>query len=114
MDKKSRKEILNTYKDRVVTGGIYCIECSGNHRKWIRSTVDMEGSKNRFDFSITMKGSPEPAMLNECRKYGWESFSFNVLEELKKGKEQTNKEFADDIAALLEMWLDKSEDGGNN
>ena len=111
MDKAKRKDLLNSYKNRTIIGGVYCIKCSGNQRMWIRSTTDMEGSRNRVMFSLKMKGAPEPAMLRECTEYGWESFSFIMLEELKKKKTQTEKEFADDISTLLEIWLEKYEHG---
>lgn len=111
MDKAKRKDLLNSYKNRTIIGGVYCIKCSGNQRMWIRSTTDMEGSRNRALFSLKMKGAPEPAMLRECTEYGWESFSFIMLEELKKKKTQTEKEFADDISTLLEIWLEKYEHG---
>ena len=111
MDKEKRKELQSAYRNREVVGGVYCIKCSGNGRVWMRSTVDMEGTKNRVLFSLKMKGAPEPAMLRECLEYGWESFSFVVLEELKKEEKQTQKEFADDVSALLELWLEKHERG---
>lgn len=111
MDKAKRKDLLNSYKNRTIIGGVYCIKCSGNQRTWIRSTTDMEGARNRVMFSLKMKGAPEPAMLHECNEYGWESFSFIVLEELKKKEDQKEKEFADDIATLLEIWLEKYEHG---
>lgn len=111
MNKDKRKELQNAYKNRNLTGGVYCIKCSGNQRTWIRSAVDLEGAKNRVMFSLKMKGSPEPSMSRECAEYGYESFSFIVLEELKKEETQTEQEFADDIAALLEIWTEKYENG---
>ncbi|MDO5562635.1 MAG: GIY-YIG nuclease family protein [Synergistaceae bacterium] len=111
MDKGKRKGLQSAYKNRTVTGGIYYVKCSGNQRIWIRSTTDIEGTRNKVMFSLKMKGPPEPAMLRECSEYGWESFSFGVLEELKKKEAQTDKEFADNIATLLEIWLEKYERG---
>lgn len=114
MDKGKRKELANAYKNRTMVGGVYCIRCSGNQRTWIRSTTDLEGARNRVLFSLKMKSAPEPSMLRECNEYGWESLSFTVLEELKKEEAQTDREFADDIATLLEIWLERYAQGERN
>lgn len=107
MDKQSRKQLLEQYKNRTVTGGIYYIKCNGNGRTWIKSTQDMVGEKNRFDFSVSINSCMEPAMLTEWNQYGADSFSLIILEEIKKKDTQTDREFADDIEVLLDMWLEK-------
>jgi len=111
MDSSRKKELKNAYKSRPVIGGICCIRCSGNQRCWVQATRNTEGLKNRFDFAMETKLCPDPSMRSEWVKYGGESFSFEVLEELGKGEDQTDKEFSDDINVLYEMWLEKAKQG---
>lgn len=102
MDTDKKRQLKEEYREKEVIGGVYCIKCSGNQRSWIKSTRDMEGSRNRYNFSMNIDSAPEPTMRSEWDKYGKESFSFEVLEEIKKGKDRTDKEFRDDVKALYE------------
>jgi len=102
-----RKELKRFYKSQPVVGGVYCIRCSGNDRVWIKATKNMTGQRNSFQFSASNGMCPSPEMRTEWCEYGSESFSFTVLEELKKNDTQTDAQFADDIATLLEMWQEK-------
>ena len=107
MDKSKRKELIEQYKNKKATGGIYCIKCSVNNRTWLKATRDMEGQKNRYEFFFSTNSCPEPAMLPEWNQYGAKTFSFEILEELEQGETQTSKEFAEDLEVLLQIWMEK-------
>lgn len=109
MEKFSKRELKEQYKNRAVIGGVYCIKCNGNGRTWIKSTKNMTGQKNRIEFSISANSCPEPDMFREWEQYGAESFSFIILEEIKKGETQTEREFTNDINLLYDMWIEKQQ-----
>jgi hypothetical protein len=109
MDKTKRKELIEQYKSKKAVGGIYCIKCNVNNRTWIKTTRDMEGQKNRYEFFFSTNSCPEPSMLTEWNQYGAKTFSFEILEELKQGETQTDKEFAEDMEVLLKIWMEKQQ-----
>ena len=111
MNADKKKLLRDSYKAKPVTGGVCCIRCSGNGRVCIQSTRNIEGLRHRYDFAISIGSSPDPTLQSEFETYGVSSFSFSVLDELQKGEDQTDKEFAADIDALYEMWQEKANSG---
>ena len=103
----NKKELINAYKSKPAVGGIYCIQCSGNERKLMQATVDMEGVRHRFEFAVKINACPDPKLRREWDAYGAASLTFTVLEEWKQAETQTAQEFKDDVDALLAMWLEK-------
>ncbi|MBF4692163.1 GIY-YIG nuclease family protein [Fusibacter ferrireducens] len=101
---KSKKELKDNYKNHEIMGGVYCIECSGNGKFWLRSAQEIKTAKNRFLFSKSTNASPEMCMQKEWKQYGPDAFTFKVLEEIKKGELQTAREFKEDLNVLLELW----------
>lgn len=107
MDISSKKALKAQYKNRMVVGGVFCIRCEAAGEAWIRATTDMQGSKNRFAFSSSTNFCPEACMAQAWKQYGASAFSFEVLEEIEKKEAQTDREFSDDVAILLELWSEK-------
>lgn len=113
MDSAKRKELKSAFKEQPAVGGIYRIRCTGNGRAWVKSTKNLAGQKNKFAFAVSTNSFPEPGMRAEWMEYGAQSFSFDTLEELKQKETQTEREFAEDIDVLLEIWLEKYKQDGN-
>lgn len=107
----NRRELKNRYKNRTVTGGVFCIRCAGNGHVWLKSAPDLRGQRNKFEFSVLNNSCPEPGMREEWKTYGPQSFSFAVLEELQKKETQSDAEFAEDLKTLLELWREKQAQG---
>ena len=110
MNEQKRIQIRDDYKSKPNVGAVYAIDCSGNQRRLLKWTVDIEGLKNRFKFALATKGSPDPALNTEWKQYGSESFSLVVLEEMEMKKDQTAREFREDMKQLYELWLEKPEE----
>lgn len=107
MQNDSKKTLKAQYKNRIVVGGVFCIRCDAAGEAWLRSTTDLQGSQNRFAFSVTTDLCPEACMASAWKQYGAAGFSFEVLETLQKKDTQTDREFSDDVAILFEIWAEK-------
>ena len=109
-DNKSRKELLAQYKERDVVGGVYVIRNILNNKLLLGAAADLQGIKNRFDFSQKTGSCVDLKLQSDWSKQGGEQFVFEVLEELKKGETQTVESFNADIDLLKEIWLEKLSD----
>lgn len=99
----NKKELINQYKNRKQTGGVFAIKNTTLNKWYVDSAVDLAAVKNRFEF-----------MADSYIKIAWDykaqnggGFAFEILEELQKGENQTDKEFNEDLALLKSIWLEK-------
>ncbi len=107
MSDQSKKELRENYKSREIIGGIFSIQCTPSKNTWIKSTKDLNGQKNKFDFAKMTNSCLDPSMQKDWNQYGAQSFTFTILEELKKGELQTERDFKNDLQLLHEIWLEK-------
>ncbi len=94
------------YKNRAIIGGVYYVKCNSNNKLWILTTTDMQGIKNRFEFSVSINSCPETCMIKAWNQFGASAFTFEILEEMQKKETQTDREFSDDLNTLLEIWTE--------
>lgn len=107
MKSESKKLLLDSYKQREIKGGVCCIKNKSNGKMLILSAVDWKRLKNRFDFSITTKTCIFLKLKNDIEKFGYESFEFELLEEIKKKEDKTDKAFKEEVEFLEEIWKEK-------
>jgi hypothetical protein len=111
MDQPGKKELIAKYKERKIIGGVYAIRNGVTGRRLLMSAPDLQGSKNRFEFSQKTGGCIHPRLKDDWECYGGKAFSLEILEELEKMETQTPDEFKEDIRVLAELWLEKFELG---
>lgn len=107
LDRKelNKKELKEQYAKRPVTGGVYKITCKETGEFWLRSTQDMKGALNRFNFSKSMNMCPEFSLKKTWLQHPAESFVFDVVEEITKEETQTDVSFLADVQTLLDMCI---------
>ncbi|MEI8199589.1 MAG: GIY-YIG nuclease family protein [Eubacteriales bacterium] len=109
MDKQSKKDMGAAYKEKKKTGGIYAIRNSVTGKALIGAAPDMEGFRNRFSFSQATGSCVQPRLEADWKKFGGQAFVLEIKETIEKKKDQTDREFADDLATLKDLWLEKSD-----
>lgn len=107
MEKQKKKELLNKYKERKVTGGICVIKNTANGKMLLAAVTDLQGYKNRFEFFNSTGSCTDNRLKNDWNEFGADVFVLETFEELVKKETQTAKEFSEDIETLKEIWLEK-------
>ena len=110
MDKETRKKLQEQYSTRKAVGGVYAICSSVSGKRLILSTTDMQGSQNRFAFAQQTGGCVHPKLQSEWNSEGPEAFSFEVVEELIKKEDQTDKVFMEEAESLCDMIKERYTD----
>ena len=105
--KESRKQMLLSYKERKITGGVCQIVNTINGKRLLLSGANLKGLQNRFEFSTKTNSCTHIKLQKDWNTYGADSFSFAILEEIEKKEEQSMEEFNEDLKVLEELWLDK-------
>ena len=105
----AKKELREQYKNRLMLGGVYAIKNLTQNKILVEATTDLEGSKNRFEFSKKTGSCVSMKLQKDWRTDGADKFVFEVLETLEKGETQTPEEFKADTLTLKQIWLEKME-----
>ena len=103
----ARKELKQQYEQRKIVGGVYLIKNTRGEKMLLEATTDIRGSRNRFDFSLKTGSCADMRLQEDWKKWGADSFVFQVLEEHEKGDSQTMAEFQSDISILKDLWGEK-------
>ncbi|MDR1628729.1 MAG: GIY-YIG nuclease family protein [Oscillospiraceae bacterium] len=104
---KDKKELQREYQSRTVTGGVVAIKNTVTGKVFLDKTVNLQGTLNRFAFSQNTKTCIHAKLRSDWQTHGTESFVIEVLESLDKEETQSDKEFREDVAVLLDCWLEK-------
>lgn len=107
-----QKELLAAYKERKVLGGVCCVTCVKNKKRLLLGAMELKSQRNRFELAVATDSPLLPAIGPDWREFSGDSFTFEVLEELERKNDQSDKDFRADITLLTQIWREKlSEEG---
>lgn len=104
MNKEQRKELISSYKQQKVTGGVYAIRNRQNGCILIKGDVNLEAAKNRYEFAVKTNSCITPKMRADWERDGASAFAFEVLETTELQPEETAKQFRDRLKKAEERY----------
>ena len=107
-----QKELLSSYKDRRLTGGVYAITNTETGKLLLQSGTDLPGFRNRFAFTASMGNCVYGKLTRDWQIYGPGAFRFDILEEAEQKEDQDDGQFRADLAALEALWREKLTEQG--
>lgn len=118
MDKQRKKELASAYAQSFRPMGVYQIRNTRNGKVLIRSSMDLDGARNRFEFMKQMDTNTLPELKADWQQYGGGVFEFEELDRIKPREEQLAdrselKKYQDEVDALAELWVDKLQPYGD-
>lgn len=99
-----RKEIINEYKDRKLSGGVYTITNTLSGKYLLSHAANLKSVQNHFQFAVTTGSTVHPKLQKDWEELGAQAFTLEVLEELEQGPTQSLAEFMDDLKTLEQLW----------
>ena len=109
-DKK--KELIKEYKQNHRPMGVYQIRNTVNNKVFVGASLNLPGILNRHKFALNMGSHSCKTLQAEWNEYGSESFVFEILDELTP-REDPKYNYADELACLVEMWLENLQPYGD-
>ncbi len=102
--REKRKSLQRAYKEADEVGCVALYENMVNGKYLIVGEPNLRGTESRFQFSKEMNGCAHMRLSKDWAIFGTEAFSLTILDTLKKGPDQTTKEFKEELAALADMY----------
>ncbi|MDG0807983.1 GIY-YIG nuclease family protein [Cohnella rhizosphaerae] len=112
MDKQRKKQLAEAYTQTFRAMGVYQIRNAENGKVLVRSSMDLDGARNRFEFMKQMNNNTLPELKAEWDRYGGGAFAFEELDRIKPKEETVTdraelKKYQDEVDALAELWIEK-------
>lgn len=93
------------YKDFTAHMGIYRIMHTPTGRTLLGQSTHVQGMLNRIQFQLQAGMHTNKTMQRDWNEHGSDSFTFEVLDELKP--KNPGDEPVDDLKELLALWQEK-------
>ena len=107
MKNEKRKQAIYEYKEKKTTGGVYKITNTESKKSLIKGEIDLASMHNRFNFSVKTNSCLNLKLRNDWKKYGANSFTFEILEEVEMKPEMDRRQFKKQLDELADKYAEK-------
>ena len=104
---ETRKQAIYEYKEKKTTGGVYKITNTESKKSLIKGEIDLSSMENRFNFSVKTNSCLNLKLREDWNKYGANSFTFEVLEEVEMKSEMDRRQFKKQLDELADKYSEK-------
>ncbi|MEJ2543009.1 MAG: GIY-YIG nuclease family protein [Calditrichaceae bacterium] len=109
---KNHKELKEEYKNKKFKMGVFQIKNKINSKIFIGSSLNLDAIWNRHKTQLKIGMHPNKALQADWKQYGEDSFSYEILAELKEEPDKdvdTNKE----VKLLEQLYIEELEPFGD-
>ena len=106
-----RKAASRAYKETPRRAGVFGVRNRAEDRLYVGVAADLPAMLNRQRFQLDGGLHPDRRLQEDWRRLGAAVFAFEVLDELEAPGDPAADRSAD-LAALLELWLEKLAEQG--
>jgi hypothetical protein len=104
MTTESRADVRRRYKEEGRPMGVYAFRNAGNGKVLVGSAQNLPGALNSLRFQLKMGSHRNRELQADWKRHGEESFTWEVLDELKP---EPSRHPRDELDALERLWLDE-------
>ena len=110
--RERRDELRGSYEQKPRVAAVYALRNKVNGKVLIGSTPDLVSLRNRLDFGkqTNSTGVLDRRLVADAKDHGVASFDLEVLDTLEADPTREAAQTARDLAALEELWREKSTD----
>jgi len=101
-----RAELKRTYKEKPPPMGVFAIRNRANGKVLVGTSLNLPGALNSARFQLTLGVYRHPALQEDWQRYGADSFSFEVLDELPP-TEVPRDDPREELQVLEALWLER-------
>ncbi|WP_224365254.1 GIY-YIG nuclease family protein [Hyalangium versicolor] len=102
----SRAELKRAYKEKPPPMGVFAVRCQVHGKVLVGSSLNLPGALNRVRFQLDMGSHPCVELQEDWRRHGSDSFSFEVLDELRP-PEDPGADPKEELRVLEALWLER-------